>query len=134
MIRKELAIFLVVGGLTVLVDYMTYRGIVWTGRLDTKLAKGAGFLTGTFFSYFANRLWTFGTRAHAAGSNWRFAALYALTLLINIYANAVILSVLSGIPYPIQVAFLIATGLSATLNFLGMKHLVFVNTRPGGAT
>ena len=134
MIRKELAIFLVVGGLTVVVDYLTYRGIVWTGLLETNLAKGAGFLTGTVFAYFANRLWTFGTRAHAAGSAWRFAALYTLTLLINIYANALMLSVLSGLPYPVQAAFVIATGLSATLNFLGMKHFVFVSTRPGEAT
>jgi hypothetical protein len=39
------------------------------------------------------------------------------------------LSVLSGLSYPVQVAFVIATGLSATLNFLGMKHFVFVSTR-----
>lgn len=133
MIRKEFAIFLVVGSLTVVVDYMTYRGIVWTGLLEINLAKGAGFLTGTVFAYFANRIWTFGARAHAAGSAWRFAALYTLTLLINIYANALMLSVLSGIPYPVQVAFVIATGLSATLNFLGMKHFVFITTRSGRA-
>ncbi len=134
MIRKEIIIFLVVGGLTVLVDYLIYRGIVWTELLETNLAKGTGFLTGTVFAYFANRLWTFDTRAHAAGSAWRFAALYTLTLLINIYANALMLSVLSGLPYPVQTAFVIATGLSATLNFLGMKHFVFVGTLPGGAT
>lgn len=134
MIRKELAIFLVVGGLTVVVDYLTYRSIVWTGLLETNLAKGAGFLTGTVFAYFANRLWTFGTRAHAAGSVWRFAALYTLTLLINIYANALMLSVLSGFPSSVQAAFVITTGLSATLNFLGMKLFVFVNTRLGEAT
>ncbi len=134
MIRKELASCLGVGGVTVLVDYLTDRGIVWTGLLDTNLAKGAGFLTGTVFAYFANRLWTFGARAHAAGSAWRFAALYTLTLLINIYANALMLSVLSGLPYPVQAAFVIATGLSATVNFLGMKHFVFVSTRTGRAT
>jgi putative flippase GtrA len=133
MIRKELAIFLVVGGLTVVVDYLSYRSIVWAGLLETDPAKGAGFLTGTVFAYFANRHWTFGTRAHAAGSAWRFVALYALTLVINIYANALILSALSGLPYPVQAAFVIATGLSATLNFLGMKLFVFQNTRPGEA-
>jgi hypothetical protein len=34
----------------------------------------------------------------------------------------------------VQTAFVIATGLSATLNFLGMKHFVFIGTRPGTAT
>jgi putative flippase GtrA len=134
MIRKELAIFLVVGVLTVLVDYLSYRGIVWTALLDTNLAKGAGFLTGTVFAYYANRLWTFGARPHAAGSAWRFAALYTLTLLVNVYVNALMLQLLFGLPYPVQTAFVIATGLSATLNFLGMKHFVFIGTRPGTAT
>lgn len=134
MIRKELAIFLVVGGLTVLVDYLTYRGILLTGLLETNLAKGASFLTGSVFSYCANRLWTFGTRAYAAGSAWRFAILYTLTLIINIYANAFMLSVLSDLPYLMQAAFVIATGLSATLNFLGMRYLVFVCARLDGTT
>jgi putative flippase GtrA len=128
--RKELTIFLVVGGLTVVVDYLIYRGIFLMGLLDINLAKGAGFLAGTVFAYFANRLWTFGTSAHAAGSAWRFAALYALTFLINTYANAFMLSFLSGIPNSVQAAFVIATGLSAALNFLGMKTLVFVGARP----
>jgi putative flippase GtrA len=127
MIRKELTIFLVVGGLAVLVDYLTYSVIIWTGLLGTNLAKGAGFLTGTVLAYFANRLWTFGTLAHAEGNAWRFSALYTLTLFINIYANALILGALTAYPYPLQVAFVIATGLSATLNFFGMKYFVFVN-------
>lgn len=134
MIRKELAIFLVVGSLTVLVDYLTYRGIVWTGLLETDLAKGAGFITGTVFAYFANRLWTFGTRTHTAGSTHRFAVLYAVTLLINIDVNSLMLGALTDLPYLVQAAFVIATGISATLNFLGMKYFVFISTRQGGAT
>lgn len=133
MIRKELAIFLVVGVLTIVVDYLIYCGIVWTGLFETNLAKGAGFLTGTVFAYFTNRLWTFGTRANAAGSAWRFAALYTLSLLINVSANALMLNGLSSIPNSVQISFVIATGLSATLNFLGMKHFVFVGTRTEGA-
>ena len=134
MIRKELAIFLVVGVLTVLVDYLTYRGFVWIGLLEIDFAKGVGFLTGTVFAYFANRLWTFGSRPHAKDSAWRFAALYALTLLINISANALMLGLLSGRPCLVEVAFVIATGLSATLNFVGMKYLVFVGIRSSSAT
>lgn len=134
MIRKELAIFLVVGSLTALVDYLAYRSIVLVGLLETNLAKGVGFLTGTVFAYVANRLWTFGARAHAGGSVVRFAILYGITLLVNIYGNALMLSILYGFSYSVQVAFVIATGLSATLNFLGMKHFVFVGKQPDRAT
>ena len=134
MIRKELSIFLMVGGLTVLVDYLAYRGIVWTSLLETNQAKGIGFLSGTLFAYFANRLWTFGSRAHAPGSVWRFVMLYAATLLVNVLFNALMLHLFVEQPYSVQVAFLIATGASATINFLGMKHFVFVDAPASEAT
>jgi len=76
MIKRELGVFLVVGSLTVLFDFMTYRGLVWTSWLGIDLAKALGFLAGTLFAYFANRLWTFGHQEHAPGSSWRFALLY----------------------------------------------------------
>ena len=60
MIRRELAIFLVVGTLTVVIDFLTYRGLIWAQLLGVDSAKGIGFLTGTVFAYFANRFWTFG--------------------------------------------------------------------------
>jgi hypothetical protein len=33
--------------------------------------------------------------------------------------------------FAITIAFLVATGTSAILNFLGMKHLVFYGEQPG---
>lgn len=131
MIGREFGLFLIVGSLTVAVDYLTYRGIVWTGLLETNLAKGASFLTGTVFAYFANRVWTFSAHADASGSASRFVVLYALTLLMNVSANALVLHVLFGIRYAVPAAFVIATGLSAALNFLGMRHFVFVSKRLG---
>lgn len=125
MIRRELAIFLVVGSLTVLVDFLAYRGLLWWDLLPVDPAKAAGFITGTVFAYFANRHWTFGHKPHAAGSWYRFIILYALTLGANVLVNAVMLEVLSGVPWDLQLAFLIATGVSAALNFIGMKLFVF---------
>ncbi|WP_248744759.1 GtrA family protein [Pseudomonas sp. MWU12-2037] len=125
MIKRELAVFLVVGSLTVLIDFLTYRGLVWSAWMDVDLAKAAGFLTGTLFAYFANRVWTFGQQAHAPGSVWRFALLYAITLSANVLVNAGCLSLFSSVSITVQLAFLIATGVSAVLNFLGMKLFVF---------
>jgi putative flippase GtrA len=125
MIRRELGIFLVVGSLTVLIDYLTYRSLVWAQLLDVDAAKGVGFVTGTVFAYFANRFWTFGHKQHAAGSAWRFALLYAVTLSANVGINALALDALADLPGTIQFAFLIATGVSAAMNFLGMKLFVF---------
>jgi len=125
MIRRELLIFLIVGSLTVLVDFASYRGLIWFGTLNIDVAKAIGFLAGTVFAYFANRFWTFGHKAHAPGSAWRFGLLYASTLGANVLVNALALRLLASFAAALQVAFLLATAVSAILNFLGMKVFVF---------
>ena len=122
MIKRELGIFLIVGSLTVLVDYLVYRGVIWVG---VDVAKGIGFLTGTLFAFIANRFWTFGHKSHAPGSAWRFIFLYLSTLLVNVAVNALALKVMTDTMTAVRLAFLIATGVSASLNFLGMKFFVF---------
>ena len=160
MIKRELAIFLVVGTLGVLIDFFTYRVLIWLQLLGVDSAKGIGFLTGAAFAYFANRFWTFGHKTHAVGSAWRFIILYSLTLTANVVVNAFLISCLP-IQLPvlvdmlkeaskliminqsfyaevnvflnkllnkeitIQIAFLVATIISAALNFIGMKLFVF---------
>ena len=125
MTRREIAIFLVVGTLTVLVDFLTYRSLVWADLAGVEVAKAVGFIAGTIFAYFANRLWTFGHKTHAAGSAWRFAFLYAATLGVNVSVNSLALMLLADFVSAVQAAFLLATGVSACLNFLGMKLFVF---------
>ena len=125
MIRRELGIFLVVGVLTVIIDYFVYHALVWSQLLLVHTAKGVGFVSGTVFAYFANRFWTFGHKQHATGSLWRFVLLYATTLLTNVWVNALMLSVLSAVPRVMQLGFLIATVMSAMINFIGMKFFVF---------
>ena len=125
MIKRELSIFLIVGSLTVLVDFTAYRGLVFLQLLNIDMAKAVGFLTGTVFAYFANRFWTFGHKPAAAGSAWRFVVLYTATLAVNVYINALALDKLIGLAFVVQLAFLLATGVSAILNFVGMKFFVF---------
>ena len=125
MIKRELAIFLIVGVSTVLVDFISYRGLIGFQVMEVDMAKAAGFLVGTLFAYFANRFWTFGHNPHVPGSVWRFSALYASTLGANVLTNALVLELLADMAIAIQLAFLLATGVSACLNFLGMKLFVF---------
>ena len=131
MIKRELAIFLVVGALTVLVDFVSYRGLIGFGVMAVDMAKATGFLIGTLFAYFANRFWTFGHKPHVPGSAWRFAVLYASTLGANVLINSLTLKLFADAVAAISLAFLVATGVSASLNFLGMKFFVF---RPSPAS
>ena len=125
MIKKEASIFIIVGLVTIAIDFLVYRGLVGRGIVDINLAKAIGFFAGTIFSFFANKLWTFGHKEHKQGSVWCFVPLYSLTLLVNIYVNSFVLSIFTGPEKAILVAFIIATSLSAFLNFIGMKHFVF---------
>lgn len=125
MIQRELGVFLVVGCLTVLLDFGVYRSLVGMDLAAVDGAKAIGFLCGTAFAYFANRFWTFGHKPHAPGSGWRFAALYGGTLAANVLVNAWLLTVFAAVVAGVQWAFLCATGISAALNFLGMKLFVF---------
>lgn len=130
MMRRQLLVFLLVGGLTVVIDFLCYRGLMWSVALAPERAKAVGFIAGTVFSYFANRAWTFGRQPHVPGSAWRFALLYAFSLGANVAVNALALLLLADIGYALQLAFLLATGVSTCLNFAGMKLFVFKFSRP----
>jgi len=131
-IRREIARFLIVGILTVLIDFLSYRGLVGSGLMALDAAKALGFIVGTLFSYFANRFFTFGHKSHMPGSVRRFALLYVATLGVNVLINSLALKVLGNIVVAFQLAFLIATGVSSCLNFLGMKFLVFKSSAASG--
>ena len=125
MIRRELFIFLIVGTLTVLVDFLIYSGLIWIELADINIAKAGGFIAGTIFAYLANRFWTFSHKQYESGSLWRFGIVYTFTLCVNVLANSFVLTLLIDYNAAFQIAFLLATGSSATLNFLGMKFFVF---------
>lgn len=131
-LKLELAIFIVAGGLTVLIDFIIYRGLIYCNLLGDdaiNLAKSIGFIGGTIFAYFANRFWTFKNKTVSKGSIGRFALIYSLSLIANIAINHLSILILGiGIlnhQTLIMVSFILATGVSAILNFLGMKFFVF---------
>jgi putative flippase GtrA len=123
-IKHELAIFLIVGLLTVAIDFLLYRGLIYInlfGFDSVNLAKGLSFIGGTIFAYFANRFWTFNQQITSSGSVIRFSLVYIIGLLANIAINHLSIAWLSSMiltpEYILLIAFLLATGVSATLNF-----------------
>lgn len=125
MIRRELILFLIVGSASVLLDFLIYSSIVHSAAVSTGVAKGSSFLIGTVFTYFANRFLTFGHIEQQEGSSWRYGILYVLTLSANVIVNSVALMLLRDVRQAVSLAFLSATGISASLNFIGMKWFVF---------
>ncbi len=125
MISRELLIFAIVGSLTVLLDFTIYRGLVFTQIVDVDFAKAIGFLAGTVFAYFANRFWTFGQKQSSIGQVWRFVLLYFITCVTNVFVNTAALLALDTLSFAVPIAFVLATGVSASLNFMGMKFFIF---------
>ena len=123
MLLRQARRFVVVGGLAAVLDYGSYRLLL---LLDMPIdpAKAVGFVLGTTLSYLLNRSWTFEAagRAHVVG---RFVALYATTLAVNVGVNAAGVRLLDGVTGRITIAWLVAQGVASTLNFLGMRYLVF---------
>lgn len=127
MLKREATVFLIVGVTTVIVDFVAYKLLMQLIGVD--IAKAVGFITGTVFAYFANRYWTFNHQVIRKNAVFRFALLYSMTLLINIIANRLVLNFFDIDQQYVVVAFVCATGLSAVLNFSGMKWYVFASKR-----
>ena len=126
MLSQQLQRFLIVGFATVVIDFATYRLLLYLDA-PTAIAKALGFITGTIFAYFSNKLWTFDRAKGGAYVFSRFITLYVTTLIINVCVNSGVIAVLGEEERFLAFAFLIATGTSATLNFIGMQMIVFKN-------
>ena len=124
-VTGELARFLPVGVSTVAVDYASYLGLLALG-VEASIAKAIGFITGAVLAFFLNQRLIFGKRTHGVLGVLAFAVVYLLALGANVTVNEFALNALSGIEsYSKHIAFLVATGVSATINFIGIKFAVF---------
>jgi len=119
-LSRQIPIFLVVGTLSVIVDYIAFVGLLEL-IADSRISKGLSYCIGMLVGFFGNRAFTFQVR----GSAWRhatsYAGLYSLTLIANIGTNSIVNSIL----HLQTLAFLLATGVSTIANFLGMKFFAF---------
>ena len=119
--------FLIIGFTTVIIDLIVYL-LLLNFSVETLTAKGISFSIGAIFAYFANRTYTFKSPIKGFLRFIIFLILYLLTLLLNVSSNEIILNLFSHTNFALMIAFIIATSLSAGLNFLGMKYIVFYST------
>jgi putative flippase GtrA len=118
-IKKELKKFLVAGVSAVGTDLVTYY--ILLGFLIPGISKAISFLAGTIVAYFINKYWTFGKHEKSFKEVIKFGVLYCCTLGMNVLVNKIVLDNTTIV----FLAFLIATGVSTVLNFIGQKFWVF---------
>jgi putative flippase GtrA len=115
--------FVMVGGLSALVDYGSYQGFLALG-LQFNLAKALSFVLGTTTAYLLNRRWTFNAAGGAAPVA-KFVVLYTVTFFVNIGMNALMLQVLGDFRWHVTVAWVIAQGVATVINFVMLRLFVF---------
>ena len=118
-IKKELKRFLVAGISAVGTDLVTYY--ILLNYFNTDFSKGISFLLGTIVAFIINKYWTFEKKEKRYKEIMQFSILYTATLGANIVTNKFILDIYNMT----LLAFLIATGVSTVMNFIGQKWWVF---------
>jgi len=137
-LQKQMIKFTLIGILAVVVDLICYY--ILLNLLPEKLltiisneafAKAISFICGMTVTYTLNKFWTWKQNNHSRKRIVKFALLYGLSLIINVVVNSVLLFVLHeyeslfDLPYKYFIAFVGATGVSASINFIGQKFWVF---------
>ena len=126
--NKELLKYIFVGLSTVLIDFLIYKFLI--KFIIIYLAKTISFLSGTFFSYQLNRIWTFKSGKKTLSQFIKYLIIHITSLVLNVFINSLLLNTFSKNYFlSYEVSFLIATLTSATYNFLFIKIFIFNNTR-----
>ena len=118
-LKKEMKRFLVAGLSAVGTDLITYY--IMLNFLHHDIAKAISFLIGTVVAFVINKYWTFEKNEKSYKEMMKFGVLYSVTLGANVMTNNVVLEYTNIV----FLAFLIATGISTVLNFIGQKFWVF---------
>jgi len=141
--------FVFAGLVGTLIDYGFYQ--LYDQWLPPLFSKGLAFSSATLFVYFMNKFWTFKQPLHSKREISAFFALYTVSMLVNTGVNSVCLQLLpkwthqwvmashsaegvtAGVVLPMLahprsiklMAFVLATGTSTIINFIGQKFWVF---------
>lgn len=120
-LKKELKRFLIAGLIVIGTDFVTYYIMLNFLYLDIDIAKTLSFILGTVVAFVINKYWTFERYEKSYKQIFQFIILYSTTLFVNVIVNRLVLDFAELL----FLAFLIATGASTIINFVGQKWWVF---------
>ena len=137
-LKKQVIKFILIGILAVIVDLICYYLLLrvlpekaFSAMSNEVFAKTISFLCGLNVTYIFNKSWTWKHSNKSSKRFVKFIILYSFSLLINVFMNSFLLRILhkniafSLFPFKYFVAFIGATLLSASFNFIGQKAWVF---------
>ena len=123
--RRHLARFLVIGTCSAATDLGSYLLLLNLAHWPPSTAKALSYVIGMVVAFFGNKYWTFESPRRSLSEPAAFVVIYLASLLVNVGINSGVLALLDGSLAARLVAFVAATGVSMTLNFLGMRLVAF---------
>lgn len=127
--KNRLFRFAVVGLSATVADLFVYASLVHFFDLSIGLAKGIGFVTGTFLGFVLNRGWTFSSNSKPTAKFFQYSVLYAFSLCVNVAINTGVINTLGKSFIASAVAFSVATIVTATLNFMVLQGVIFAKRK-----
>lgn len=118
-IKRELTKFFFAGLAAVGTDLLVYYLLL--NLLNIEVSKGISFIMGSLVAFVINKYWTFKKPEKSHKEMIQFGVLYCTTLGLNVMTNKIVLDYTDIV----LVSFIIATGISTVLNFVGQKWWVF---------
>ena len=130
--NKQIKKFIICGICAVCIDCLVY--FLLSKFINITLSKGISFITGTFFAYILNKYYTFEKRKKSFMEIVNFFILYSISLFVNVYINKfslILIGSLSILDFQMNktIAFILATGTSTVINFIGQKFWVFKDNK-----
>lgn len=121
--QTHLLRFLVVGGISTVINYAVFYVLfLWTGIGD-KPASAAGFLTGVAVGYLFNKSWTF---RHEGPTSFTLVGKYLLVYLASLMMSLGLLYVLVDLGgMDARIANVLCILFTTCTNFAGTKLVVF---------
>ena len=122
--RKSEFRFLIVGGLSTLIDFIIY--MLLSNYIDISVSKCCSMIIASIFAYVCNKNWTF---SDSESTNAKKIFKYIISQLINITVNTTINTVMYNLTKIKVLAFVVATGVAMIINYLLQKTIVFRGDR-----
>lgn len=117
---KQVRRFLIGGGSGVFCDYLSYFAFLHLG-LSVSISKAISYAVGATVGFLINKFYTFEVNAFSKKEIVKYVGLYLFSACANTAVNTIVLGILTTKP----LGFLVATGVSTVINFVGQKFFVF---------
>lgn len=113
--------YILVGGGAVFIDFIIYILLIHFNSIEPSWAKRISFIAGAFWSFIANKFYTFKKKKLKLNEPILFTIVYLTGFLLNTFSHDIFLKL-----YNVKIlAFIVATLLTVIWNYVGQKWIVF---------